>query len=214
MEAAPLLFQQIIKGARVKHYPRGQIMLYQGDMPRDVLVLTTGVIKLHDIDGQGNEKILHLVKPCAVVPFAFFAGPASEIQWFYTALTDCDVAVVPAEKLHTQLRDNPAMLIYLMNWFSSEVHELLVRLSSLGKTSAHDKVVAALKFLGVHHATLRRSRWLRVNFAVNHQLIADMTGVTRESTAMTMKELSEHHLIRNPRQTILEINLDRLVEAN
>lgn len=212
MESAPLLLQKLAADARVKHYPRGQIMLYQGDMPQEIFILSEGVIKLHDIDSQGNEKILHLVKPYALVPFAFFSGPDHETKWFYTALTDCDVAVIPTDKLTSQLRTNPTLSVFLMNWFSLEVHELMVRLSSLGKTNAHDKVLAALKFLAVHHATPRRSGWLRVNFAVNHQLIADMTGVTRESTAMTMKELSEHKIVRNPRQTILEINLDRLLE--
>lgn len=215
MEQVPKVLQQIIQDIRVKHYPRGQIMLYQGDTPLDVFILKDGIIKIYDIDQQGNEKILHLMKPFALFPFAFFSGQhKDEIHWFYSALTDCDVCTIPVEILNNELSTSVELSNYLMHWFSQEVHEILVRLSSLGKTNAHDKVIAALKFLAIHHAIKRRSDWWRVTFAVNHQLIADMTGVTRESAAMIMRELSEDKTIRNPRQTILEIHLGTLLKKH
>ncbi|MEO5949792.1 MAG: helix-turn-helix domain-containing protein, partial [Candidatus Saccharimonas sp.] len=94
----------------------------------------------------------------------------------------------------------------LTNAFSRDVHELLVRLSSLGKTNARDKVMSALRFLMVVHATERRAGWWRVNFPVSHQLIADICGITRETAALTMKELQGEHVIRNPKLTVLEIS--------
>jgi CRP/FNR family transcriptional regulator len=98
-----------------------------------------------------------------------------------------------------------------MNWFSKEVHELLARLDSLGKTNVSDKLKAALKFLAIRHGKERRSGWCRVSFPVNHQLLADMIGMTRESTTTAMKELVDQKIIRNPRLTILEIDLKKLM---
>jgi CRP-like cAMP-binding protein len=49
-----------------------------------------------------------------------------------------------------------------------------------------------------------------VNFAVSHQLIADICGITRESAALVMKELQNENTVRNPRVTILEINQKKL----
>lgn len=187
-------------------------MLYEGDTLFDVFILKSGIIKIYDIDEQGNEKILHLVKPQAIIPFVFFSGGKESIKWFYAALTDCEICVLPFDILMRRMRENNDLAIQLMNWFSLEVHELLVRLSSLGKTNTQDKLLAALRFLSIHHATQRHSGWWRVSFPVNHQLLADMTGVTRESTAMIMKEFREQHIIRNPRQTILEINLEKLIQ--
>jgi CRP-like cAMP-binding protein len=210
MEKISPKLAKTIDGVRTKHYPKGQIMLYQGDTPQEVYVLKEGVIKIYDIDEQGNEKVLHLLKPYSIAPFASFSGNGATIQWFYSALTDCKVCVVPIEDFNKQMKADNDLALYLMNWFSSEVHELLVRLSSLGKTNARDKVVAALKFLSTLHATQRRSGWSRVAFPVSHQLIADLTGVTRESAATIMRELSSEEIVRNPRQTILEINLDKL----
>jgi CRP-like cAMP-binding protein len=70
----PLVLQRALRSARSKSVPGGQIVLYEGDMPGDALILREGIVKLYDIDEQGNEKLLHLVKPPAVIPFAFFSG--------------------------------------------------------------------------------------------------------------------------------------------
>ncbi len=199
-----------LRDTRTKHIPGGQIILYEGDIPLEVYILRSGVVKMYDIDEQGNEKILHLVKPPALIPFAFFSGFVDPLKWFYTALTDCDVYVLPAAELKAMTHTDGDLAELLTNSFSSDVHELLVRLSSLSKTSARDKVLAALRFLTACHATARRSGWWRVNFAVSHQLIADLCGITRESAALVMKDLQTEKIVRNPRITILEIDRDRL----
>jgi CRP-like cAMP-binding protein len=204
------LLDKVFKDAHVKHIPGGQIILYEGDRPYEVFILKTGTVKMYDIDDQGNEKILHIVKPPALIPFAFFSGLHAPLKWFYTALTDCDVHVLPAGDLRAITRKHPEVAETLTNVFSDDVHELLVRLSSLSKTNARDKVMAALRFLLVCHAVERRSGWWRVNFAVSHQLIADLCGITRESAALVMKDLQDDKLIRYPRTTILEINLARV----
>ncbi len=206
MNKLPAVLEDITKEVRLKHYPKGQIIFYQGDTPDDVAILSDGYVKVYDIDDQGNEKILHIVNIGALVPFSFFSGGHRSIQWFYSALTDCDVYIISMKRLEQEFKNNNELAFFMMNWFSLEVHELLIRLSSLGKSNAKMKVCAALTFLMTHNAKSRPSGWRRVNFPVNHQLLADMTGVTRESVATIMKDLTNRKYVRNPRQTILEIN--------
>src|SRR5580700_5022724 len=102
LEINPLI-EKAFKGIRDKHYPKGQIILFQGDEPVTAFLLRTGIIKVYDIDDQGNEKILHLLKPSAVLPFALYSGISNPIQWFYSALTDCDVCEIPADDLKKQM---------------------------------------------------------------------------------------------------------------
>lgn len=202
----PLLLQKALRLARLKHIPSGQIVLYEGDLPQEVYILKSGIVKLYDIDEQGNEKILHLVTSPAVIPFTFFSGMRDPLRWFYATLSDCECYTIPAAELQAMTRADGRLAEVLTATFSSDVHELLVRLSSLGKTHAQDKVLAALKFLAARHATERRGGWWRVNFPVSHQLIADLCGITRESTALVMKELQTRKLIKNPKLVTLEIN--------
>jgi len=211
MENAPDSFAAVLKTAHIKRISRGQILLYQGDAIADVYVLKTGNIKLHDIDDKGNEKILHIVKPPAIMPLAFFSGEPVHAKWFYTALVDSEVYVLPHTTLLAAMQTDSVLSLFLMHWFSNEVHELLVRLSSLGKSNSHDKVIAVLKFLAVCHAEERRGGWYKVSLPVSHQLLADLTGITRESAALVMKEFLDKGLVRNPRLTALEVNLPAII---
>lgn len=206
----PLLISSALRNARLKAIPAGQIILYEGDLPSDVLVIKSGIVKIYDIDDQGNEKILHFAKAPAVIPMSYFSGMHDPLRWFYASVTDCEVYVVEFSKFHKLMRTHADVAEMLTNNFSDDVHELLVRLSSLGKTNSQDKVVAALKFLVARHATERRADWWRVTFPVNHQLIADICGITRESTALVMKELLDNKVIRSPKLTVLEINRKKL----
>lgn len=81
---APLM--KLLAGARTKHVPSGQIIFYADDMPLEVYIVKNGVVKVYDIDDEGNEKILHLVKPPALIPFAFFSGMHNPLRWFIRRL--------------------------------------------------------------------------------------------------------------------------------
>jgi CRP/FNR family transcriptional regulator len=204
------VLQQFLHMNRLRQIPSGQIILYAGDMPIEVFILRSGVVKMYDIDEQGNEKILHLVKAPAVLPFAFFSGLRDPIKWFYVALTDCEVYVVQAKDLESAMLENSALAHLLTREFSYDVHEVFVRLSSLSKTNVRDKLIAALKFLAECHSTQRKTGWWRVDFAVSHQLLGDLCGITRESAATVMKGLHNEKIVRSPKLTVLEINRQAL----
>lgn len=214
MAKLPKSLAAILDKARVKHVPKGQILLYEDDQPQDAYIIKAGVIKIYNIDDDGNEKILHIVAEQALVPLSFYSGGTQKTRWFYNTLTDCDVWVVSQEVLQNAALNDTELAKYFMNSFSVDMHELLVRLESLNKSNVRDKLVAALKFLAVAHSRRRRSGWYRVLFPVNHKFLSDLIGMTRESTSMAMKTLADEGIIRNPRTTILEIDLKKLNSKN
>lgn len=210
MENMPPLLAQIVSDVRIKHISKRQMIFYAGDQSSDVYIVKSGIVKVFDIDDDGNEKILHLVNKPGVIPFAFFSGLTVPTRWYYSAVTDCELYVLPRLKLLGEIRANGSLGIYLMNWLSTENHEILARLSSLGKSSAREKILAALRYLAKLHGIEKRGGWYRISFPVNHQLLADMVGITRESAASVMKGLQDERVVRNPHVTTLEINTKAL----
>lgn len=204
--------KQLIDKAKLRHYPKGQIILYEGDIPSDFYILKDGIVKVYDIDDQGNEKILHLIKTPSLFPMVYFMGGNDQNRSFYTTVTDSEIYVLPQSVVDEHMQADSSLAIHIMQSFAQEVHEVLVRLSSLEKTTTRDKLCAALKFLAVHHSEERKTGWRRVTFPISHQILADMIGVTRESTTMVMKEFQENKIIRNPKLTVLEINFKKLIE--
>jgi len=206
----PASLKDRVATARIKAIPKNQIILYEGDRPPQVFILKRGIVKLYNIDDQGNEKILHLLKPAALMPLAFFSGDNIPTRWYYTALTNCEVYELPKKVLEELMEADGKVATYLVSQFSEDVHEVLVRLDSLSKTNVPSKLTAALWYLVVCHGVAQGKGWWRIPFSINHQLLADMMGVSRESTSLAMKPLLDSKVIRNPRLAVLEIHEEKL----
>jgi CRP/FNR family transcriptional regulator len=202
----------LLGNAQQRSYPKGQIILYQGDSPPYMFLLKRGELKVYDIDEQGNEKVLYIMRPGSIFPFASYLGRPVEVMWFYAALTELEAYAVSYEDLKPQLHQDPELPLYLLEKVTTDTHEAFVRIASMSKTTTRPKLVAALKFLCVHHTYEQKSGWRRVNFPVSHQLLADMTGITRESATLVMKQLQDEKITRSPRLGILEIDFDLLIE--
>lgn len=199
-----------LKDARTKNVPSGQILIYEGDTGPDVYVLKSGVIKIYDIDEHGNEKILHLVQSPRLVPFTFFSDDETALKWFYATVTDCELWVCTTDQLKEMMKEDDQLSSTLVENFSVDTDELLVRLSSLGRTNSTEKVIAALLFLfeKFSHEPKTKTPWRPISFPVSHQLIADLCGLTRESTALAIKRLERKELLRYPKATVLELKED------
>lgn len=198
-------------GARVKHYPKNQILLYGGDPIPTIYLLKKGVVKLYDIDHEGNEKVLHILKPPSLMPLTALGREREDSEWFYGTITDCDVYAVAADEFEKSITTDSKLATFLLRQNAEVMNELLVRLSSLGKNDARGKLAYVLRFLAECHAHEHHGGWRRVAFPVGHQLLADMIGMTRESTAISLKRLRERQIVRYPRATQLEIHLTHLI---
>lgn len=207
----PAVLNPLLADAKLRHYPKGQIILYEGENPTDAFIVKHGAVKIYDIDEDGNEKILHVLKAPAVFPGLFMFGlsgtPGSgQTSTFYTTVAESELYVISRATFESRLSTDMALMHYCMRWFASEVQEILRRMSSLEKTSTRSKLLATLVYLSRQHADEPRLGWQKVQFPVSHQLLADMIGVTRESTTMVMKDLQKEQIVRTPKLGTLEIN--------
>lgn len=206
--SAPLL--ALICRGKLRHYPKGQLILYDGDKPADLFIVRRGIVKVYDIDKQGNEKVLDILKTPAMFPMLLLTGIVDEVPSFYAALTDAEIYLVPDGFVKEQMLKNNKLVMLMMKLLGHHTHEAFVRLSSLEKSTTPEKLIAALRYLSAHHCHRHCHGWRRVSFPVSHQLLADIIGVTRESATLGMKELQEQKIVRSPKLTVLEIHAGRL----
>lgn len=206
------ILDKILSRARIKNYPEGQIVIFSGDKPSEVYIVKSGYVKVYDLDEKGNEKILSIVKPGSIMPYSFFSGNNTPNKWFYQTLCDSEIYVLDRETvLHTMQADASLVLAFTNN-FSREMHELLNRISSMGKSRSHTKLLAVLKYLVVCLESEREDLWWRAPFSINHQFLADITGITRESCSNALKILQNRGVIRQPKHNVIEVNTEKLMK--
>lgn len=211
MNAALTPLRSLLKDARLKHFEQGQSIFYAGDVITENYILKSGVVKVFDIDNKGEEKVLQLVKAPALLPLDCLLSSPDTVSWHYGALTDVEVHVFAPEELHSQIMSKPDLSAYIINWLAVESHELMVRINGMSKSDVRDKIITILTFLNVYYTGPEKRGWKRIEFPLTHQLLADIAGITRESTTIQMGHLHDEKIIRS-RRPYIEINVGRLTK--
>ena len=195
--------------ASVRRYAKNQIICYQSDKPQYVFFVLSGHIKYYDIDGSGNEKVLHLIGPQNIFPMLYAFGVSSEINGFYATIDDVEVITIPLADFHQATETNVKFSNELTRWFLTEIEQLVFRINSFEKTDSRLKIMHALKYLAVNYAQITGS-WYRLDFATTQQFLADFTGLTRETVSNIMNDLETGQMVRFGKTHRLEINKNAL----
>ena len=89
----------------------------------------------------------------------------------------------------------------------------MLRLKSMEKSNAKQKIAQALTYLCEQHADkiTPLGPWYRIRFPLTQQTIADITGLTRETVNIALNEPSFEKCIRIKRQ-VFEVCLERVGE--
>jgi len=174
-----------------------------------VFFLAKGHIRYYDIDKQGNEKIMHLMGPCNIFPMLFVFGIAEDVPAFYGAIDAVEVIAIPVEEFSKVTKQDVEFSNSLAKRFLTELDELAYRINSLEKSDAKSKVLNAVKYMALHYGHTH-GLWQQIDFPLTQQLIADFTGLTRETVSTTMQELEKEKLIRSQKTLRLEVKRSEL----
>lgn len=202
--------QKLVEEGTVREYLAGQLVLYEGDPASQVFYVYEGVVKMYDIDSNGNEKIVALAGKGDMFPILQVFVDSPDVTSFYSTLSDVKTVVIPRDVFMKHVKSDPQLGMYCLEWFTRTVKYLVERVSSLEKTDTQAKLNAVLMLLCEAHSQKRLSGWRRVSFPVNQQLLADLIGVTRESVNGAVKIAQNKGIMRMPKNKVLEIHKKNL----
>ena len=207
------ILRPLVDKSKMREYKKGQIILYPGDVITSVFIVKKGAILLYDIDDSGTTKVLYILGKNSVFPLmSALDTPGASAAWFYEALEDTELHMIPyadfRECLH---KDDGTIHRKLMQDFMDDVFELVTRINSLSNGTSLMKLSGTLKFLAKKHGkTVAGTNWSRVNFPVSHQLLANMTGLTRETITHSIGTIQKADAIHYTRNSRLSINSKKL----
>lgn len=200
--------------ATARTYEAGQIILYEGDQPNYVLFVKSGAIKFFDTDSDGNEKILHIGGEGSIAPLFYAFEDKKAVDAFYGALCKTEVLLVPLDDFRSKLQSSASYTYKVLRWYAEEMDHIVLRLKSLEKSSAKQKVLQALYYLSDQHATkeVTKGGWCRISFPVTQQILADLTGLTRETVNITLNDPESLKYVRSNSRQKYDINKTQIAE--
>lgn len=201
--------------ATARTYEAGQIILYEGDQPNVVLFVKSGAIKFFDTDNDGNEKILHIGGEGSIAPLFYAFEDKKAVDAFYGALCKTEVLLVPLDDFRNKLRSSASYAYKVLRWYAEEMDHIVLRLKSLEKSNAKQKVLQALYYLSDQHASkeVARAGWCKIGFPVTQQILADLTGLTRETVNIILNDSDSLEYVRSNSRQKYEINKAKIASS-
>lgn len=184
---------EIFASGHPREYPKGQILLYQGSGTYDTFHIKSGFVKVYDITSEGEEKILLILGPGDVLPI-IWSYRGDYLHYFYAALTDVELTTLPYNTFIKVSDKKHEYTLELLRYVVDRTQELMKRLESIDSTSSEKKILLTLDYLGTVHGKVNGRSIVLPEF-ITHELVANMTGLSRETASLIIKELENIKLL-------------------
>lgn len=200
---------KIFEDAGAKNLPKGQILIYEGDVVNRLYYLVGGYVKVYGIQDNGSENIIFVYGPGEIFPFTSYLSGSGTAQYFYECMTDVSLKYIPSKLFERRVQGNIKAGEALITYTTTVGQQFMQRIDVLSVNDARRKVVALLAFL--IQKTGSKDNLIRLDLPLTTQDIANMCGLTRETTSIQLTKLRKNGVIYGSRNlTINNTRLDRI----
>lgn len=202
----PNQLESLFKKSPLKHYPKRQVLIYEGDSPTSIYLLEKGYVKVYNILGSGAQRIIFIYGPGDTFPLTSFLSQAGVVRYFYETVTDVEVRILPTAKLEQALKNDIDTGEKLIRYTMEVNQQFFQRIDTLAAKDARRKIVSLLLFLVSKAGTEGPDS--KICVPLTSQDIADMCGLTRETASSQMQKLRNSGVVTGYKT--LTINMSKL----
>ncbi len=193
-----------------KPFAKGEILLYQGEVPNSVYVIKTGLVKIYNLTHEGDVNTLGFSVPLDILPTSWTFGKTQNALFFYEAALDTEVYVISKYDFQEQLKNN-YMQSYMLDHYISTYVSNMIRVNAMQYPRAMDKIIHTLFFLSMRFGKSVTQNNVVLGIKLTQQDIADLIGLTRETTGIELNRLKKQGVLSFSKQ-IYTINRAKLAK--
>jgi CRP-like cAMP-binding protein len=170
-------------------------VLFQGEIPRHVMLVRSGIIRAYTITSGGEERTVSLHGDGDILPLTWALGTTNNSLFYYEAVTDCRVLQVSKSVFVSYLDEKPERTRAMLGQTAQIYTSLLLRITGLEQSRAVEKIGFTLYYLLFTRGKEVSPGKYRIDVRLSHALFGSLVGLTRESTAKNMKQLRDKGII-------------------
>ncbi len=190
------LFSELEDKGLVRNIKKRTVLLYQGEVPRSAYIMRKGIIKVYSINSTGNEQIVSFYVAGDLFPISWVFGKTSATLYYYETLTDCELLAVDKPALHNAIYGKSRFLLKAFDYLTTNYISALLRITSLEQSRASEKIMFTLYYLLFRHGKETKPGIFSVKLELTHVVIADLVGLTRETTAIELNKLKKLGIVK------------------
>ena len=205
-------FKSLQPAGVTRQFAKKRTILFQGEIPHSVMVLAAGLVKVYGITTGGDQRTVTLLSAGDIFPVECVFDKSRVSLYYYEALTDCTVLSLPKAEFLSALDSettlkNQVFQVYMAHYTSATMH-----IYALEHSHAQEKLVYILQYLVARFGEKQTDGLTKIALRLSHQDIAEMVGLTRETTAVELHRLKDRGLIDYQRFSYY-VNVPLLVQA-
>jgi CRP/FNR family transcriptional regulator, cyclic AMP receptor protein len=183
---------------RERRYPRGSIVLAQGDPGDALFLIGEGQVKVAVLSEDGREVILSVLGPGGV--FGEMSLLDDEPRSAHViAMTDAVLLQLRRDDFRTRLRASPDLAVALLGELSRRLRRADEAITGLALLDVNGRIASLLLDLA------RQEDGTRITRRLTHATIGQMVGASRETVSRTMRSLVLRNIIAvNRREIVLK----------
>ncbi|MBC7512211.1 Crp/Fnr family transcriptional regulator [Candidatus Saccharibacteria bacterium] len=178
-----------------KTITKGGNVLFQGEIPRSVMMVRSGIVRAYTITSSGEERTVSLHGDGDLLPLSWVLGSTSNSLFYYEAVTDCRIFQIPKLEFNAFMASNPERTIAMLRQTAMLYTSLLLRITGLEQSRAIEKIGFTLYYLLFTRGKEISPGVFKIDVRLSHSLFGSLVGLTRESTAKNMKQLRDKGII-------------------
>lgn len=190
--------EKLFRRASTKKYPKNQLIYYAGDELTQIYLIKEGYIKAYTILDSGDTRTIFLLGPGDIFPISFSITMDLrnyKIKYFYQSLTDVTLHALSRDTFKETVESSTENMSTYMAYMSASNEAIMKQLEVMKSKKAINKVIMLLPYLISKFGERIRPDAYRLKIKLSHQEIADLSGVTRETTTTLVKQLEKRGVL-------------------
>ncbi|MBP9852517.1 MAG: family transcriptional regulator, anaerobic regulatory protein [Patescibacteria group bacterium] len=195
-----------------RSFSKRRTILFQGEVPRSVHIIESGIVKVYGITNSGDQRTITLLSVGDVFPMSWAHGKSSAAMYYYEAITDCAIYTIDHKEYDRVLSEHSEVLETIYHTYVSHYITATMHIYALEQSHAQDKLNYILQYLVARFGEEQPSGMHKINLRLSHQDIAEMVGITRETTAVELHKFKKKGFIDYQKFTYY-VDVQKLVRA-
>ena len=193
---------------RTRRFPRGSVLMYEGEPGERVMVLVTGRVKITGLTEDGRELLFGICDPDDILgELSFIDGRARATS--VIALEPVEAVVISSSVFRRHLETSPRVTLALLEALTRRFRDTTLKRAQFASSDTTGRLAARLVELSERYGAPTEFG-VEIALALSQEELAGWTGASRAGLAKAVQLLRELDWIETGRRRILVRDLDAL----
>lgn len=179
---------------KLLNYKKGEIIIRSDDVPQGVFYVKKGFVSLYTIFEDGRQVTFNIFKPGSYFSMMWAISDIPN-AYYFQAIVETSLYRVPKDEVVDFLKGNPDVLFDVTRRILIGLDAVLTITEHLISGTAYQKIGATLVVLAKRFGKKRKNEGITIGLALTHQDVANLCGITRETTSLAMEKFEKKGLI-------------------